>query len=67
MRIKIISDGLGRNTKVINSETGEAIENCCAAKLWIDEPNGIWRAELTFVNFEFEVEAECELETCVTR
>lgn len=37
MRIRIVSDGTGRGTSVVNAETGDEIEGVCSVQWMIDE------------------------------
>ena len=60
MKIKIVSDGTGRGTKITNAETGELIENVSAVKLQCTDPGGLWVARLKFSQIEFEIEAKTE-------
>jgi hypothetical protein len=60
MRIKVVSDGTGRGTKITNAETGELIEGVIAVKLQCLDPGGVWVARLKFSNIEFEIEAGIE-------
>ncbi len=57
MKIKIISDGIGTNTKIINAETGEIIEGVTSIK-WKCSVNKLATATLTFINIPVDVEGE---------
>ena len=60
MRIKIISDGIGRNTKVVNAETGELVENVCGIKWEIHGNKSLAKAEIEFDWIAIEAEAGAE-------
>ncbi len=55
MKIKIISEGRGINTKIINAETGEQLEGVTSAK-WECSANGLAMATLSFINVPVDVE-----------
>lgn len=57
MRIKIVSDGTGRGTKVINAETGEVVEGVKSAT-WSCSARGEAMVVLTFVHVHVEVEGD---------
>lgn len=57
MKIKIISDGLPGNTKVINLETGEELEDITVID-WHIEVDKIATATLCFINVPVEIEGE---------
>ena len=54
MRIKIISEGSGLNTEVINVETGERIENVTEAT-WHCKSNDLATVELKLINIPVEM------------
>lgn len=60
MKIKIISEGLSTNTKIINAETGESIENVTALK-WECSVGHLATAEIKFINFPIEAIGETEI------
>lgn len=55
MKIKIISDGLPKNTKIINQETGEIIEHVRSIK-WECAYDSLATAIIEFVNIPVEIE-----------
>lgn len=55
MKIKIVSDGTARTTKVINAETGEVIEGCYSVKWKVDTDSQISTAILAFRNIPVDV------------
>lgn len=57
MKIRIISDGTGPGTRVVD-ERGEKVEMVTAVKWKLDDPRGLATAELTFVKVPVEVEGE---------
>lgn len=59
MKIKIISDGLAENTKVINVETGKLIEDIATAE-WSCKVKELATAKLTFINVAIEAVGEVE-------
>lgn len=56
MKIKIISEGTGRKSRVINIETGEVIEGVQKA-IWTCEAGGIATAWIKMVNIPIDVKA----------
>lgn len=57
MRIRIESGGMGKNSKVVNAETGEHLENVYDAT-WQCNVKGIARATLKLNLVEVDVAAE---------
>ena len=60
MRIKIISEGDIRNTRIINADTGEMIENVRVVTWELDVLHGEAVATLKVVGVPVEVEASIE-------
>ena len=58
MRVRIVSDG--RNTSVIDTETGEPLKFVRGVKVSLTK-DGISRAELEFVGVELDVIVQAEL------
>lgn len=62
MKIKIISDGTALGTKVINAETGEALDKVASVRFEVDWTKwGGWEyptVELRIVDVPVELEAE---------
>ncbi len=54
MKLKIISEGLDKNTKVINVETGEVLENVTSIK-WGAYPNNLTECTITLHSIPIEV------------
>ena len=54
MKIKIISDGLSKNTRVINAETGETVENVLSIE-WKCSVHSLATATLKFIEVPVEV------------
>lgn len=61
MRLKIISDGLPRNTKVVNADTGEAVEFVTSVDIKIRASDSVATAVIEVVKPEVEVTAEAEV------
>jgi hypothetical protein len=59
MKIKIISQGTARTTRVINAETGEVIEGVTSAKWECSMENPVATATLTVNLAGIDVEGEC--------
>jgi hypothetical protein len=57
MRIKIISDGTPKNTKVVDADTGELVKDVYAIQ-WSCDVHNLARAIIGFINVPVEVEAE---------
>lgn len=60
MKIKIMSEGLGRNTKIINAETGEIIEDVRSAK-WECDAGGMAKVMLELVNIPVDLQGELDI------
>ena len=58
MRIRIVSDGTTRNSKIINTETDEVIDNVEMAQILLDAKTGLVVAVLKFCNVELNIVAE---------
>ena len=58
IRLKIISDGRVRGTKVVNAETGEALEGVVSLRWEIDAATNECRCELTMIGLEAELLAD---------
>jgi hypothetical protein len=59
MKVKIISDGMARNSKVINMETGEIIEGVNEAT-WNLKANGLATVTLKILGVPVEIEGSWE-------
>lgn len=59
MKTKIISEGVGRETKIINAETGERVENVTAIH-WFCAANGCATATLEFIAVEADLIGETD-------
>lgn len=59
MRLKIISEGTFKNTKIINEETGELLENVISI-IWYLDVGDLARAELRLVNVPCELKIKDE-------
>lgn len=55
MRLKIISDGVGASTKVVDAETGKKVMNAYAVK-WSVSARGVAKAKLYLINVPVEIE-----------
>lgn len=57
MKIKILSDGTARTTRVVNAETGEVIDGCYSVKWKVDTDSRISTAILAFRNIPVDIMA----------
>jgi hypothetical protein len=55
MKLKIISNGSGLNTRIVNLETGEELENVVRLKIIIDGPEKRTQAVLELTDVPFDV------------
>ena len=64
MKIKVISDGTGVGTKIINEETGEEIKNATFLKIEVfaGQKNNVCELHLANVPFEFTGESQIKTE-----
>lgn len=61
MKLKIVSDGTGRNTKVMDVETGEMLEYVTKV-VWTADNSGPTQALITVIDIPVEVVSEAEIE-----
>lgn len=59
-KIRIVSEGVGARTKVLDAETGEDLtaKLCVSKVVWSVEPGGVAKAELTLLNVAVDVVGE---------
>lgn len=57
MKVKIVSDGTPKGTKVVDIETGEVIENITRI-FWEVSLDSLAKAHIEIADCEIEVEAE---------
>ena len=62
MKIKIISNGISFDTKVIDIETGKELENITRIH-WFIDANSIAKAIIEFSKVEVEIESEFKKDT----
>jgi len=67
MEIKLISDGTGPNTRIVNADTGEEIENITDIKFEISAKDLVSKAVITFVKVGCDLKAEAEESPTVPR
>jgi hypothetical protein len=60
MRIKIISEGDGRRTKVMDADTGELVEGVTSISWILGGPDEFARAQLQFVAVPVEIVGDTE-------
>ena len=60
MKIKIVSDGTGPGTKVVDAETGELVEMVQSAKWSISGPDELAVTEIVVAGVEVDVEGEID-------
>ena len=57
MKIKVVSDGTGRGTMIVNAENGEPILTARKLEISVDA-NSLVVARLEFIGVELDLEAE---------
>ena len=57
MRVKIISDGTSKGTRVIDEQSGEAVEGCVYLS-WIIDKDHMATATITLVKVSIDASAE---------
>jgi hypothetical protein len=61
MKIKIISEGTGRTSKVVSAETGEVIENVRGVT-WTCKANGVAEATIEFFCVPVELNVDVNVD-----
>jgi hypothetical protein len=60
VKIRVVSDGTPRGTRVENKKTGELLDNVVAIELYADVTSPLWRAEITLLAVECDITAEAK-------
>jgi hypothetical protein len=58
VRLRIVSDGAGRTTRIENADTGELVEGVTAVRWGIDHPGSMAHASVAFARIAVDVIGE---------